>query len=161
MNAKEELIKHVGDKKVKWVYVGYTPSWDEGVKIEGKLEDVLPLMDFEYDNWYGRQFICGTIWYEDGSWAEREEYDGSEWWSDKVCPPLPDSYKEVEDIKVAGSSYPCGPCSLPVKCSSCGTIITPENVVEDECTDDCETCHYCGIGKCPNCGAHWHCGGCI
>ena len=59
-----------------------------------------------------------------------------------------------------GEDYPCGPCTLPLKCSGCGTIITVDNVNETECLEECEICDYCGIGKCPKCGAHWHCGGC-
>jgi hypothetical protein len=62
---------------------------------------------------------------------------------------------------VAGSEYPCGPCELPLVCLKCGTIITEDNVVNEECPDECEICMYCGTGRCPKCGMHWHCGGCI
>ncbi len=62
----------------------------------------------------------------------------------------------------SGEHYPNGPCELPMKCSACGKIITEKNVVEgDECEEECEVCDYCGTGKCPSCGEHWHCGGCI
>ena len=65
-------------------------------------------------------------------------------------------------IKTVGENYPCGPCELPLVCVQCGTVITEENVVNEACDDAyCEVCQYCGIGKCPKCGAHWHCGGCI
>jgi len=62
----------------------------------------------------------------------------------------------------AGSGYPCGPCELPLKCSSCDTVITEENAVYKSCDgDDCETCQYCSNQKCPKCGAHVCCGGCV
>ena len=65
------------------------------------------------------------------------------------------------EILKTGSNYPCGPCKLPLECSSCGFIITEENVLDDPCECECEVCDYCGTGKCPSCGDHWHCGGCV
>jgi hypothetical protein len=64
-------------------------------------------------------------------------------------------------MKKTGEKYPCGYCELPLECSECGAIITIENVLNEDCEDDCDICRYCGNGKCPNCGNHWHCGGCI
>ena len=64
-------------------------------------------------------------------------------------------------MKKTCEDYPCGPCELPLECSECGTIITEENVKNEDCEDECDVCGYCGDGKCPNCGSHWHCGGCI
>ena len=64
-------------------------------------------------------------------------------------------------MQKTGEDYPCGPCILPLECSNCGTIITEENQVNEDCTEECDICDYCGNGKCPNCGEHWHCGGCI
>lgn len=46
-------------------------------------------VDVEYDNGFGVQELYGTVWFKDGTWAEREEYDGSEWWDIKVRPALP------------------------------------------------------------------------
>lgn len=59
-----------------------------------------------------------------------------------------------------GQHYPCGPCEFPVQCT-CGFVITKENVVNYSCEEECEICEYCGTGKCPECGNHRHCGGCI
>ena len=64
-------------------------------------------------------------------------------------------------MQKTGENYPCGPCELPLECSNCGNIITEENVINEACTEECEICDYCGIGKCPGCGEHWHCGGCV
>lgn len=46
-------------------------------------------LDFEYDAGYGGQELFGNIWMEDGSWFERAEYDGSEWWTYKSTPRIP------------------------------------------------------------------------
>jgi hypothetical protein len=51
--------------------------------------DFLQFMNREYGNGYGSQFLFGTIWFEDGTWAERGEYDGSEWWEHHKLPELP------------------------------------------------------------------------
>ena len=63
-------------------------------------------------------------------------------------------------MRVVGDGYPCGPCSLPLKCA-CGKILTDDNVVNESCDGECEVCDYCGNTKCPNCGQHVCCGGCI
>ena len=50
--------------------------------------DKLPSRAIEYDSGYGLQEWEGWISFQDGSWIERAEYDGSEWWSYKTCPKL-------------------------------------------------------------------------
>lgn len=93
INAKAELIQHIGNRTVKYVRVyqksGYDEDDENAPTISGSLEEVLPRLDFEYDNGYGSQALFGYIWYADGSWSERGEYDGSEWWEHKTCPPIP------------------------------------------------------------------------
>ena len=46
-------------------------------------------LDFSYDNGYGGQKLDGKIWFKDGTWADRGEYDGSEWWNYHKCPYIP------------------------------------------------------------------------
>ena len=69
-----------------------------------------------------------------------------------------------EYIPEVGENYPCGPCEYPKKCI-CGKVLTKDNVVFDECemdeVDYCEVCSYCSTAKCPECGRHTCCGGCI
>lgn len=89
MNAKEELLKHIKDREVKYIQINHEIDWDTNIKIEGTLEEVLPRLDFDYNSGYGGQELYGTIWYNDGSWSDRGEYDGSEWWQYQKCPPLP------------------------------------------------------------------------
>lgn len=44
----------------------------------------------DYDSGYGTQYLYGTIWYTDGSWSKRQEYDGCEWWEHFSCPEIPE-----------------------------------------------------------------------
>ena len=91
MNAKKELLNHIADRQVKYVQINHKLDWgDSNIKIEGTLEEVLPRLDFDYNSGYGSQELFGTIWYNDGSWSDRGEYDGSEWWQYQKCPPLPE-----------------------------------------------------------------------
>lgn len=46
-------------------------------------------LDQDYESGYGTQQVDGTVWFDDNSWLERREYDGSEWWELCECPPLP------------------------------------------------------------------------
>ena len=87
--AAQELLKHIENRTVMYVQISHEVDWDTTENIEGTLEQVLPRLNFEYDSGYGHQYVCGTIWYTDGTWSDRGEYDGSEWWQHHVCPPLP------------------------------------------------------------------------
>lgn len=44
------------------------------------------LASIDYDNGYGGQELFGTIVFKDGTWLERGEYDGSEWWEHRKLP---------------------------------------------------------------------------
>jgi len=97
VNARKELLKHVTDtgREVRYVHVILGSEYScRRMTVRGTLPEVLPLLDFEYDNGYGGQELFGNVWYTDGTWSERGEYDGSEWWEHKVCPPIPEE-KEV------------------------------------------------------------------
>lgn len=83
-NAKEELIEHIGDREVEYVYIARVG----GQSYRGAIEDILGSLDFNYDSGYGSQELFGYIWYVDGSWSERLEYDGSESWGHKERPTL-------------------------------------------------------------------------
>ena len=56
-------------------------------------ENFLNSIDFNYDSGYGGQQLYGKIWYKDGSWSERGEYDGSECWEFKTTPNVPERLK--------------------------------------------------------------------
>ena len=57
------------------------------------LSEFIQKLNFEYDSGYGSQHVFGIIWYKDGTWSERGEYDGAEWWEYKSCPAIPDALK--------------------------------------------------------------------
>ena len=104
MNAKQEIIDHFSNAISKPLCAKVehrarrgpfyedrdgsasilTTGWDEA-----DFAAFLQSLDFEYDDGYGTQELFGTIWYEDGSWSEREEYDGSECWAYKTSPAIP------------------------------------------------------------------------
>jgi hypothetical protein len=89
MNAAQELLKHIESRTVMYVQISHELDWDTNENIEGTLEQVLPRLNFVYSDGYGHQELHGTIWYTDGTWSDRGEYDGSEWWQHHVCPSLP------------------------------------------------------------------------
>lgn len=56
----------------------YSCTWEEFDALSG----------FTYDSGYGGNEVAGdlAIVFTDGSWLERGEYDGSEWWEHKTTP---------------------------------------------------------------------------
>lgn len=87
-NAQEELLEKVNKSEILCATVEYEAmeatlsSFDN----EEALEAFLEKLDFNYNASYGEQFVYGFVVLKDGSWLEREEYDGSEWWSLRVKP---------------------------------------------------------------------------
>ena len=53
-------------------------------------DNFIKKLDVEYDDGYGTQELFGTIWLTDGTWMDRGEYDGSEWWNLQEVPEIPD-----------------------------------------------------------------------
>ena len=102
-NAKEELIRLISDKTVKALQIrvedeNYNDKVSVNLRVGFNSEEtakVLEALDFEYDNGYGSQQIFGTVWFTDGTWADRGEYDGSEWWQHHVCPPIPPELEQL------------------------------------------------------------------
>ena len=99
MNARQEFLEHVKGKEVLCAWIRYELSYDEKDNEYFNLarnhneityQNFLNLLDFEYDNGYGGQELFGTIWYKDGTWSGRGEYDGSEWWKYHKVPEIPD-----------------------------------------------------------------------
>ncbi len=95
VNAQKELLDHVKDREVELVKIVYREYYSRSnpLRIEGALAEVLPMLNFEYDSGYGGQELFGYIWYTDGTWSERDEYDGSEWWNHQV---MPDKDKTID-----------------------------------------------------------------
>jgi hypothetical protein len=100
-NARKEFEEHVAGLVVKCAKV-YLDSYSS-ITIpklllplgytENQCTEFLSRLAFEYDSGYGSQELFGTIWYTDGSWSERGEYDGSEWWEHNTFPEIPECLK--------------------------------------------------------------------
>ena len=105
MNAKDELLKIVSklglkiekakiacnlktefDDSGNWYY-----SFEKLLELKKdysgfELEMFLSDLDFNYDNGFGSQYLFGFVWFDEGSWLERYEYDGYERWDYKKTP---------------------------------------------------------------------------
>jgi len=117
-NAKRELLDHLEEcnTKVKCAYILHSPcGYGEDSYDITKIILTTPhtaeqyntfldqLNNLRYDSGYGSQKLYGTIWYEDGTWSSRGEYDGSEWWEHNKLPPIPtvcisDNDKSIESV---------------------------------------------------------------
>jgi hypothetical protein len=102
-NCKEEFLEHVKDtnqevlcaKIIGGKSYGKTISFELPVNFsELQMEAFLVSLDFEYYAGYGGQEIDGTIWYKDGTWSSRGEYDGSEGWEYNSCPEIPEELRK-------------------------------------------------------------------
>jgi len=105
-NAKEEFLRVTKRKTLKcatisqgdgyyWDEVKDGPKPDNSINLpvgftKGEYLTFLEKINFNYDSGYGGQELFGTIWNNDGSWLERGEYDGSEWWDFHNYPEIPD-----------------------------------------------------------------------
>lgn len=104
INAKEELLAHLEGKdvvKCAW-FADYDADYGfvKGRKwllrenySREEWESLMVALDFEYHNGYGGQNLFGVIWYEDGTWSSRGEYDGSEWWEYNAVADVPEELK--------------------------------------------------------------------
>lgn len=97
---KETLakIEREGHTKNDVAFVG---SKDGKLRIS--FEEFEKISNFEYDSGYGSQQIAEDliVYFDEGDWLEREEYDGSEWW--KIVKPLrfhkDDEYKPFTKLR--------------------------------------------------------------
>ena len=105
MNAKDEFIKHTSEVSASIIcallvreifdsesydYVGVEYILPTNYTAD-EYDKFLQKIDFEYDSGFGVQEIFGIIIYDDKSWSERGEYDGSEWWEYQCLPEIPKS----------------------------------------------------------------------
>ena len=98
MNASNEFKDFIKDKPdVMCAYtesVGHyhddpTPTSLPLAYTEEQYAKFMLDLDFTYNNGFGGQVLGGIIWFKDGTWADRGEYDGSEWWQYHKCPQVP------------------------------------------------------------------------
>jgi hypothetical protein len=102
MNAKEELIEMIRDSnKTLQDVVAYNiqletiVDWDEepntncfNIVGTNLTEEELNHIDMEYDAGYGSQELYGIVLFNDNTWLQRAEYDGSEWWVHMYPPTI-------------------------------------------------------------------------
>lgn len=98
MNAKQELQREFDRISKKPICALITDGWggDGSMNITLKkghtdleFAEFMNKLDFDYDAGYGAQYIDGTVWFGDGTWLSRGEYDGSEWWVYLSTPEIP------------------------------------------------------------------------
>ena len=109
MNAKKEFIGHTFNKSVKCAMITFG-GYDDSVRYtlpcawnKEEYDTFLKSIDREYDDGYGGQELFGTIWYTDGTWSSRWEYDGSEGWEYNHVPTIPEDMERkdlVRDLKI-------------------------------------------------------------
>ena len=103
INAKEELQSLLDKLKQRQLVIVCADITYEGdytepntlIRLplhytEAELEQFFNQLNFKYSNGYGTQYLFGTVWLTYGAWLERWEYDGSEGWTLKTCPMIPD-----------------------------------------------------------------------
>ena len=97
MNARDELLnleKRVGSTiicaRIGRLLTYSQPCQQFRYNIGEDRDAFLASLNFDYDNGYGCQELYGFIWFSDGTWAERGEYDGSEWWNRRKRPEMPE-----------------------------------------------------------------------
>lgn len=97
-NAKQEFIEHIEHRQVKCAIIesriDYGPKNTYTLRSNhtpAEYDAFLQSLDFDYDAGYGGQELHGIIWYMDGTWSERDEYDGSEWWEHREVPSIPET----------------------------------------------------------------------
>lgn len=79
-NLLEETKKHILASNHLETDVMFVGSDDGEYRIS--FEDFTKISDFLYDEGYGSQEIAPDliVYFNDGSYLRREEYDGAEWW---------------------------------------------------------------------------------
>lgn len=90
-NIKKELLELFGDKKPLCALLEFD-NIEYKLKTNYTDEDYDKFMgslNLSYDNGYGCQELFGTVWFLNGDWADRGEYDGSEWWQIRRQPTIP------------------------------------------------------------------------
>ena len=96
INAASELKDHIKHSapgcKVEYVHIEREhvyPRRKEIIYSGPDPDQALAVLNFTYDDGFGTQELFGTVWFDDGTWSERDEYDGSEWWTRRIRPPIP------------------------------------------------------------------------
>jgi len=95
-NAKKEFLCEAFGQSVRCAFIEKKDACEKiletyVLKESYTVEDsaaFLKELDFEYDAGYGHQSLHGYIWYNDGTWSERYEFEGAENWVYKKMPEI-------------------------------------------------------------------------
>lgn len=95
--ALQEFKQHTRGRTVKCAELTFGADYNDDAETftlpcgytQAELEAFHIAINREYDAGYGAQELFGTIWYTDDTWSDRHEYDGSENWVHRTCPPIP------------------------------------------------------------------------
>lgn len=116
MNAKQEFLQHIQRIQKRFDQFGvlcaqikfgdWSNSEDQreyyilttGYTQE-EWQQFLSDIDKNYNSGYGSQNLFGTIWYNDGTWSNRGEYDGSEWWEYNQVPAIPEHLNRIDKVR--------------------------------------------------------------
>ena len=99
-------------KETTYAITKYDKTWED-VSWIGSYDFYVSITDFiesaentNYDNGYGSQEVARDliIYFKDGSWLSRAEYDGSEWWKYNTCPQKPRE-KFYGNLKLASNAW--------------------------------------------------------
>lgn len=108
-NIKDELLEHTNrienvkavqlkleqrTEHLRSVQLFHLPEGYNDEQLQSFLNDI----DREYDDGYGWQELFGFIWWKDGTWSSRYEYDGSESWIHNEVPTYPLSREEMAGL---------------------------------------------------------------
>ena len=79
-------------------YIEHITLYNTGIELD---EFVQFISDFQYDSGYGCEYVPPFILkMYDGTWYERAEYDGSEWWKFNKAPDAPELYGSIVDALI-------------------------------------------------------------
>lgn len=95
-NAKEELLRMLSDINKTEADIARLKCVTNLDYIENTKKEIFSIddLDFEYSEGYGAQELFGLVLFNDGSWLERGEYDGAEWWEYKK-PPTDEDFNSI------------------------------------------------------------------
>lgn len=77
LDALEEVNKAIEDIDYCHIYIS---PWYKDTEVLCQEDFDINKLDIRYDSGYGTQEIFGFIVFKDGTWLNRREYDGREWW---------------------------------------------------------------------------------
>jgi hypothetical protein len=97
INAKDEFVEHTrgcGEVLCAEIKIdNHCYNLREGYS-QDEYDAFLASIDIRYDNGWGDQLMYGTIWYRDGTYSARREWDMNEWWEHLSYPVIPDYLKQ-------------------------------------------------------------------